>query len=195
MPTRNGIKDAVVCAPKCGVQMKSKFLVLVALFILPRIVTAFDCFSAESKPVYYLVVNKSDNTITLFDNVDWVLQWPCTFGCADRGDKMCAGDRKTPEGTYHIISKAPHNKWHKMMKLDYPNEADHEKFNERKAKGLIPANAKIGGDIAIHGTWPREEFAVDYLQNWTLGCISMRNDDLDELYGMIPVGTMVIIKR
>jgi murein L,D-transpeptidase YafK len=168
---------------------------MAALFIFPRFVAAFDCFSADAKPVYYLVVDKSDNTITLFDNVDWVLQWPCTFGSNDTGDKLYQGDRRTPDGTFHIVSKAPHNKWHKMMKLDYPTPADQAKFQERKAHGIIPANAKIGGDIAIHGTWPREEFAVEYLQNWTLGCISMRNDHLDELYSMIPIGTPVIIRK
>ena len=56
-------------------------------------------------------------------------------------------------------------------------------------------SAKIGGDIAIHGTWPREEFAVEYLQNWTLGCVSMRNDHIDELYNMVPIGTQVIIRK
>ena len=66
---------------------------------------------------------------------------------------------------------------------------------EKKAKGIIPKSAKIGSGIAIHGTWPHEEFAVEYLQNWTLGCISMRNDHLDELYGMINIGTKVIIRK
>ena len=175
--------------------MKKTFWLLTSLFTLPIAGTAFDSFSPESKPVYYLVVDKSDNTITLYDNVDWVLQWPCTFGSNDLGDKMVQGDRKTPEGSFHIISKTLHNKWHKMMRLDYPTQVDRQKFNERKSRGIIPANAKLGGDIAIHGTWPREEFAVEYLQNWTLGCVSMRNDHLDELYGMVPLGTQVIIRR
>jgi murein L,D-transpeptidase YafK len=175
--------------------MKKSFWLFLIIFSLPVLVSAFDTFSPDSKPSYYLVVDKSDNTITLYDNVDWVLQWPCTFGSNDLGDKMYQGDRRTPDGTYHIISKSLHNKWHKMLKLDYPTQADRDKFNERKSKGLIPASAKIGGDIAIHGTWPREEFAVEYLQNWTLGCISMRNDHLDELYAMVSVGTQVIIRK
>ena len=175
--------------------MKKRFWLLTSLFTLPIIGTAFDSFSPESKPTYYLVVDKSDNTITLYDNVDWVLQWPCTFGSNDMGDKLYLVDRRTPDGSFHITSKSSHNKWHKIMRLDYPTAIDRQKFNERKSRGIIPANAKIGGDIAIHGTWPREEFAVEYLQNWTLGCVSMRNDHLDELYGMIPVGTQVIIRK
>ncbi|CAN5766115.1 L,D-transpeptidase family protein [soil metagenome] len=175
--------------------MKKNVWLLSFLFILPSFVSAFDAYNPGTTSQYYLVIDKSDNTITLYDNVDWVLQWPCTFGSNDMGDKMVQGDRKTPDGSFHILTKTTHAKWHKMMKLDYPTEADRQKFNERKAKGIIPANAKIGGDIAIHGTWPREEFAVEYLQNWTLGCISMRNDHLDELYNMISIGTQVIIRK
>ena len=62
---------------------------------------------------------------------------------------------------------------------------------QRKAKGLIPRNAKIGGGIAIHGTWPHDDMAVDLYQNWTNGCISLKNEDVDELYDMLPVGTTV----
>lgn len=148
-----------------------------------------------NKSKYYLVVHKKHYNITLYDERDWVLQWPCTFGSDDLGDKMYQGDRRTPEGEYIIIDKKPHDKWNKFMRLNYPTDADRAKFEARKRAGLIPANAKIGGDIGIHGTWPRENFAVDYLQSWTLGCIAMRNDHLDELYQLVEVGTKVIIKK
>jgi murein L,D-transpeptidase YafK len=165
-------------------------LVIVSFFA----VTSFDKHAVPKSP-YYIVINKSENTLTVYDNVDWIIQYPCTFGSDDLSDKMIQGDRRTPEGSFTIISKTNHKKWHKIMKIDYPTAADIQKFNQRKAAGKIPANAKIGGDIAIHGTWPREEFAVEYLQNWTLGCVSMRNDHLDELYNMVPVGTRVIIRK
>jgi lipoprotein-anchoring transpeptidase ErfK/SrfK len=32
------------------------------------------------------------------------------------------------------------------------------------------------------------------LQPWTLGCISMKNEDVSELYSMIKVGTPIIIR-
>ena len=144
---------------------------------------------------YYLVVDKSDNTITLFDHTDWVLQWPCTFGSKDLSDKLFQGDRRTPEGRFKITSIYPHKKWNKFMRLNYPTAVDYAKFEERKRKGLIPASAKIGGDIGIHGTWPREEFAVEYLQPWTLGCVSMRNDHLNEMNQYVKAGTQIVIQR
>ncbi|HSC53889.1 MAG TPA: L,D-transpeptidase [Phnomibacter sp.] len=144
---------------------------------------------------YYVVVDKSENTITLYNATDWLVQWPCTFGNNDISDKLYQGDRRTPEGRFKITSKYPHKKWNKFMRLDYPTKTDYEKFEQRKQQGIIPAGAKIGGDIGIHGTWPHEEWAVENLQPWTQGCISMRNDHLNELYNTISIGTTVIIKK
>jgi lipoprotein-anchoring transpeptidase ErfK/SrfK len=79
--------------------------------------------------------------------------------------------------------------------LDYPNEQSRQKFNDRKTRGLIPQGAKIGGAIGIHGTWPREDFAVDKFQNWTMGCISMKNEHVKQLYEMISNGTTVTIRK
>jgi lipoprotein-anchoring transpeptidase ErfK/SrfK len=82
-----------------------------------------------------------------------------------------------------------------MMLIDFPTKADIDKFNQRKAEGLIPRGARIGGGIGIHGTWPRDDMAVDYMQQWTNGCISLKNDEVDELYDIIPVGTKVTINH
>ena len=81
------------------------------------------------------------------------------------------------------------------MGLDYPTKESWEKFRERKAKGVIPANAKIGGGIAIHGTWPNDDLVVDDYTNWTQGCIALRNEDLDEIFTYVPIGTKVIIRK
>ena len=81
------------------------------------------------------------------------------------------------------------------MALDYPTKESWEKFNQRKANGEIPASAKIGGGVGVHGTWPHEDFVVDRYKNWTLGCISMKNDDVEELYQYVPVGTRITIRK
>jgi murein L,D-transpeptidase YafK len=143
----------------------------------------------------YIIIVKSDYELKLYDKEGWYGTYPVVFGSKSLGDKMIAGDRKTPEGTFHIISKRRHEKWDKMMDIDYPTKADYAKFNERKAKGLIPQNAKIGNGIAIHGTWQHDEHVVDLFQNWTNGCVSLKNEDVDELYDLVPVGTKVIIQK
>jgi murein L,D-transpeptidase YafK len=143
----------------------------------------------------YIIVDKSDYELQVYDDEGWYATYPVVFGSKSLDDKMMEGDRKTPEGDYSILSKRPHEKWYKIMVLDYPTKADYAKFNQRKAKGLIPKNAKIGGGIAIHGTWPRDEMVVDYFQNWTNGCVSLKNDEMEELFNMMPIGTKVTIRR
>jgi murein L,D-transpeptidase YafK len=142
-----------------------------------------------------VVVIKSNFELKVYDQDGWYATYPVVFGSKSMEDKMMEGDRLTPEGTFHIASKRPHEKWDKMMVIDFPTKVDIDKFNERKAKGLIPKNAKIGGGIAIHGTWPHDDMAVDLYQNWTNGCIALKNEDVDELYAMLPVGTTVTIEK
>lgn len=152
-------------------------------------------FNDELTGKPYIIIDKSDYELRVYDDNGWYATYPVVFGSKNLDDKMLEGDRKTPEGTYHIASKRPHEKWDKMMLLDYPTKADYAKFNERKAKGLIPKGAKIGGGIGIHGTWQRDDMAVDFFQNWTNGCISLKNEEVDELYSLIPIGTPVTIQR
>ncbi|HYF32628.1 MAG TPA: L,D-transpeptidase [Chitinophagaceae bacterium] len=145
--------------------------------------------------VIYIVIDKSNYELNVYDAEGWFATYPVVFGSKTQDDKMMEGDRKTPEGSFKIIGKRPHDKWGKFMLLDYPNKESWQKFNRRKSDGIIPKTAKIGGGIGIHGTWPRDETAVDYYQNWTQGCISMKLDHLYELYDYCPVGTRVIIKQ
>lgn len=141
-----------------------------------------------------IVIDKSDYELRIYDADGWYATYPVVFGNKNKGDKMMEGDRKTPEGTFSIIIKRPHEKWAKMMLLDYPTQADQAKFAERKAKGLIPKSARIGNGIGIHGTWPNDDKAVDLEQNWTNGCISLKRPDIEELYAIIPLRTKVTIQ-
>lgn len=151
--------------------------------------------ATEPNGTVYLIVDKSDYELSVYDDDGWYATYPVVFGNKDLSDKMMEGDKRTPEGSFRITSKRVHDKWHRMMLLDYPNKESWEKFKQRKAAGLIPAKARIGGGIAIHGTWPNDEIVVDDFTNWTMGCISMKNEDIDELNEILPVGTKVIIRR
>ena len=151
--------------------------------------------STYSKSAYYIVIDKSDYELQVFDAEGWMITYPVVFGNDDQGDKLYQGDRKTPEGTFTIINKKIHNKWSRYMGIDYPTRECVETYNRRVQSGILPPTAKIGGDIGIHGTWPREGYAVDQYQNWTLGCISMKNEHVTQLYNLVPVGTRITIKR
>ena len=142
-----------------------------------------------------IIIDKSDYELSVYDAVGWYATYPVVFGNNRLEDKKMEGDRNTPEGTFRITGKRIDDKWYRFISIDYPNEESREKFKIRKERGEIPANARIGGDIGIHGTWPHEDFQIDRFSNWTLGCISMKNSDVNELYSYLPVGTKVTIRK
>ncbi len=142
-----------------------------------------------------IVIDKSDYELQVYDAKGWYATYPVVFGSNSLDDKKVEGDRKTPEGSFKIASKRPHEKWSRMLLLDYPTPETLERFKERMRRGEIPRNASPGGGIGIHGTWPKDDFMIDRYKNWTNGCISLKNSDVQELYSYIQVGTPVTIKR
>jgi murein L,D-transpeptidase YafK len=142
-----------------------------------------------------IIIDKSDYELSVYDEKGWFATYPVVFGSNGLDDKRMEGDKKTPEGSFRIISKRVHEKWYRFLALDYPSKESWEKFKLRKQRGEIPASASIGGAIGIHGTWPNEDFIIDKYKNWTLGCISMKKDDVLEVYGYIPIGTSVVIRK
>lgn len=149
-----------------------------------------------TRNTYSVVIVKSKYELQIYDSAgEWIVTYPVVFGNKDLRDKMMEGDRRTPEGVFHIANKRKHDKWNSFMMIDYPNQESYQKFNQRKAQGVIPYGARIGGAIGIHGTWPHEDYAIDQYQNWTEGCISTKNIYIEELFSLLPVGTRVEIRH
>ncbi|MFM2137952.1 MAG: hypothetical protein RJA57_259 [Bacteroidota bacterium] len=142
-----------------------------------------------------ILIDKSDYELSVYDDKGWYATYPVVFGNNSLDDKKMEGDKNTPEGRFRIQSKRIHEKWCRFLALDYPNEQSVEKFRKRKKEGESPVQARIGGGIGIHGTWPHEDFVVDQYRNWTLGCISMKNEHVEELYRYTTVGTAVTIRK
>jgi len=143
----------------------------------------------------YIIIDKSDYELNVYDDIGWYATYPVVFGNSNLDDKKMAGDRCTPEGEFHVVSKKIHDKWDRFMALDYPTKDSYDKFRLRKERGEIPADAKIGGGVGIHGTWPHDDYIIDNYKNWTNGCISMKNKDVEDLYSYLGVGTRVTIKK
>ena len=89
---------------------------------------------------------------------------------------------------YKIIKKKPHGDsgYHKALLINYPNEEDYANFNSKKRQGQLSRNSQIGGLIEIHGDGGKGD-------DWTSGCIALRNSDIDELFSRVSVGTPVTI--
>ncbi len=144
---------------------------------------------------YYIIVDKSDYELKVYDEEGWYATYPVVFGSKDLRDKFREGDKRTPDGTFKVILKKIHPKWGPELLLDYPNPESFRRFKERKQNGMVPASAKIGNGIAIHATRPNEEWTVDNFYNWTDGCVSVKYTEMKDLYSYIPVGTVVTIQQ
>jgi len=130
--------------------------------------------------------------------------------CAGRraGDKQREGDGKTPEGDFFVCYKNPNSKYTLSMGLSYPDEEDaarglregmitrqqHDAIVQAvRSRDLTPVlweetlwKTPLGGEIMIHGGGAARE--------GTAGCVGMDDDDIRELYPLIPLNTPVTIR-
>jgi murein L,D-transpeptidase YafK len=140
-----------------------------------------------------IVVHKLSRTLTVFRGLTPLKTYPVVLGNDPYNDKLCQGDTCTPEGVYRVRAKYPHPQWDWFIWLDYPNTQNWLKFSRAKQAGKIPPDADIGGEIGIHGTPDASRNLSG--TNWTKGCISLLNRDLDEIYPLVNNSTLVVITK
>lgn len=142
-----------------------------------------------------LLVEKSKYSLKVFYKRQLVRNYKAVFGPRPSENKFMEGDRCTPEGWFTISRKNPNSKYNKFMAISYPNDSARIRFQELKARGIIPANARIGGDIGIHGIWRGGDDLIEMGVGWTDGCVALKNQDVDELFSLVGVGTRVYIRK
>lgn len=143
----------------------------------------------------HLKVYKGRKLLVVMHRNKTLKTFPVVLGSNSDADKLMEGDRLTPEGTFKIASKYPHKKWQKFMWINYPTADSRRKHRKAKQQGIIPDSARIGGEIGIHGVPHGSDYLIDEKINWTLGCISLKNKDINELYEAIAAGTSLIISK
>jgi murein L,D-transpeptidase YafK len=159
---------------------------------IKKVLTKQGLTNKYDKPTV-IVIHKLSRKLTTYRGLTPLKTYPVVLGNDPYNDKLCQGDACTPEGVYRIRAKYPHSRWDAFIWLDYPNTQNWLKFSRAKKAGLIPPTADIGGEIGIHGT--EDPFRNIIGQNWTKGCISLLNNDLDEIYPLVNDQTLVIIKK
>jgi murein L,D-transpeptidase YafK len=151
-----------------------------------------DSLKINSNTLRILIV-KSRYELSVWSDTLEIKKYPVVFGTNPVDDKLREGDRCTPEGEFKIRSKYPHKSWTKFIWIDYPNKDSWRKHNLAIKQGLIHIDSKIGGEVGIHGVPKNCDYVIDQRQNWTWGCISLKNKDIDEIYEVINMNTMVRI--
>lgn len=153
-----------------------------------------DSLAIEQNSIHILI-DKSDYKLSVLSDTIILKEYPVVFGGNPTDDKLKQGDECTPEGIFYIVSKYPHKEWSKFIWLNYPTENSWKKHNKAKQEGLIPENADIGGEIGIHGVPNGMNKFIDLQYNWTLGCISLKNEDVNDVYPFITNTTKIEIRK
>jgi len=132
----------------------------------------------------YIQVRKADRKLDLVKDKKIVKTYDVQLGGNPVGHKQFQGDRRTPEGIYHINGRNPHSRFHRSLRVSYPNRVDLA-FAARRGKSA-------GGDIFIHGQPNGQKFTN--VKDWTWGCIALANNEMDELWALIPQGCPILIR-
>ena len=148
-----------------------------------------------------IVVKKSRRELLLYSNDKLVRTYHVGLGLSPVGDKVRAGDRRTPEGDFYIFIKNDKSAFYLSLGLSYPNAPHTERglrdglinrsqyetiMRALKAGKAPPQNTRLGGDIYIHGHGAGSD--------WTWGCVALENEDIRELFDAVSVGTPVTIQ-
>jgi murein L,D-transpeptidase YafK len=135
-----------------------------------------------------VVVIKGKRVLLLMRQGEIFKTYKVALGQEPNGHKTKAGDKKTPEGTYILDSRNPDSKFHLAIHISYPKESD---ILNAHRQGVSP-----GGDIMIHGL--PQDFGrmgkLHRLSDWTNGCIAVTNNEIEEIWRLVPDGTPIEIK-
>ena len=136
----------------------------------------------------YLLVEKSSKRLTLFSHDIPIKTYDIALGRNPKGPKLLEGDMRTPEGRYIIDARNPDSKYHLALHISYPNEID------RQITTL--AGVPPGGSIMIHGTGETYAWMGKFhdVIDWTDGCIAVTNDEIEEIWQLVPDGTTIDIR-
>jgi murein L,D-transpeptidase YafK len=142
-----------------------------------------------------ILVEKSKYKLTVYSDQKPIKSYPVVFGSNPTGDKLKAGDSRTPEGIFSIKDLYPHESWSKFLWLDYPTKQSWRKHIKAKQDGRIKWSDSVGSEVGIHGVPANSPNLIRSRSNWTLGCVSLSNKDVDELYQFVQKGTDVEIVK
>lgn len=154
---------------------------------------AFAASVSEAKPfalgtyIDKLVVEKKERRMTAYVQGKPVQVYRVALGPVPVGPKRVQGDKKTPEGIYRVDGKNPGSRFHKNLGVSYPDAQD------RKRAAALGKSA--GGDIKIHGLGPefRNFGKEQWKYDWTLGCIAVPDEEIDELYAHTKIDAVIEI--
>ncbi len=147
-----------------------------------------------------IIIRKKLRSLEVYDGDKLIRSFTIVLGFEPIGDKEIEGDGKTPEGEFYVFTKNAESKFHLSLGLSYPSKEDAERgfakgliskperdqiFSAINNKKMPPQKTALGGEIYVHGGGTGRD--------WTWGCVALENDEIEELFKAIPLGTNVTI--
>jgi murein L,D-transpeptidase YafK len=135
-----------------------------------------------------MLVRKSARALDLFRGSDLIRTYTVSLGRTPSGPKQQAGDGRTPEGTYRLDYRKGDSSFHRALHISYPSAAD---VTSASARGV-----SAGGLVMVHGMknhlgWiGRAHRAID----WTDGCVAVTNQEIEEIWRVVPDGAPITIQ-
>ncbi len=148
-----------------------------------------------------IVVKKASRTLSLHSSDRVAKTYRIALGADPIGNKEREGDGRTPEGQFYICTKNPESDNHRALGVSYPSYDDADRglagqlITKREYNRILdalghlrqpPWNTALGGEIMIHGHGTHAD--------WTQGCVALSDEDAEELFDAVPLGTTVRIE-
>ena len=178
-----------------GMRIKILTLVILTLVMLTLTAAFPVCAGVASQPAFgqtaradRVLVLKKEHTLQLLRQGKIIKTYKVALGGDPVGPKTRQGDHKTPEGVYVLNFRNAHSQFYKSIHISYPNAGDRE---QARQKGVSP-----GGDVFVHAL-PNGYGAIGAahrLKDWTDGCVAVTDEEMDEIWDLVPDGTPIEIR-
>jgi murein L,D-transpeptidase YafK len=133
-------------------------------------------------------VYKQERKLLLLSQGKEVRSYKIALGSEPVGPKTRQGDHRTPEGIYALDARNPKSHFYKAFHISCPNSKDIAAANK--------LGVSSGGDIMLHGLGKEHAWVgkAHVLHDWTDGCVAVTNEEIDEMWKMVRIGTPIEIK-
>lgn len=157
-----------------------------------------------------IFIDKSAHVLSIYKGKILLKSYPIELGDGGLADKKIKGDHKTPEGDFYVAEKSilqPADQFlgTRWLRISYPNVEDAERglrqglidqnthdqiIGALRNKVIPPQYTALGGGVGIHGGSSKEQGS-----NWTWGCVGLRNQDVEDFFDFVEVGTLIYIQQ
>lgn len=157
----------------------------------------------------WVLVDDDEATLTVYrGNRELARFRPISLGRGGARPMRLEGSGATPKGEFRVNRFNRESDWHLFIGLDYPTPAharvaleegiytqqDYDDyFRYYRRKGHPPQHTALGGFIGLHGIGKGDP-DIHRRFHWTQGCVAVTDQQIEQLEGLIDIGTRVVIR-